>query len=232
MEIHGLQKLTLLDYPGHTACTVFTGRCNFLCPFCQNASLVLRPETLALVPQEDVFAFLEKRRGLLDGVAVTGGEPTLQPDLPEFLRRVKDLGFLTKLDTNGARPETLGRILAEGLADYVAMDVKSSPEGYGRCAGVSSEKLLDNVRESVRLLEDSGAEHEFRTTAVKGLHSVGDFEAIGRWLAGTERYFIQSYADSGDILSPGYEAFSREELEELLAAVRPWIPRALLRGTD
>ena len=232
MEIHGLQKLTLLDYPGHTACTVFTGRCNFRCPFCQNASLVLHPETLAMIPEEDVFAYLEKRKGLLDGVAVTGGEPTLQPDLADFLRRVKGMGYETKLDTNGAKPETLYRILASGLADYVAMDIKSSPAGYARCAGVSSEKLLEAVQESVRLLEGSGVPHEFRTTAVKGLHTPEDFAAIGRWLAGTEHYFIQSYADSGDILEPGFEAFSREELEELLAAVRPMIPGALLRGTD
>ena len=232
MEIHGLQKLTLLDYPGHTACTVFTGRCNFRCPFCQNASLVLRPETLAVIPEEDVFAFLEKRRGLLDGVAVTGGEPTLQPDLPGFLRRVKAMGFSTKLDTNGARPEVLRALLEEGLADYVAMDVKSSPAGYARCAGVSSETLLEAVKESAALLESSGVDHEFRTTAVKGLHSPEDFEAIGAWLAGTEKYFIQSYADSGDILEPGMEAFSREELEALLAAIRPYIPGALLRGAD
>ncbi len=231
MEIHGLQKLTLLDYPGHTACTVFTGRCNFRCPFCQNASLVLRPESLAAIPEADVFAFLEKRKGLLDGVAVTGGEPTLQPDLPDFLRRVRDMGFETKLDTNGAKPEVLRRILAEGLADYVAMDVKSSPAGYGRCAGVP-ETILAQVRESVSLLEQSGVPHEFRTTAVKGLHSPADFEAIGAWLAGTDRYFIQSYADSGDILEPGMEAFSSAELEELLAAVRPYIPHAALRGAD
>ena len=232
MEIHGLQKRTLLDFPGHTACTVFTGRCNFRCPFCQNASLVLHPETLALIPEEEVFAFLEKRRGLLDGVAVTGGEPTLQPDLPEVLRRLKDMGYETKLDTNGARPETMRRILASGLADYVAMDIKSSPAGYARCAGLSSDRLLEAVKESAALLEGSGVPHEFRTTAVKGLHTPEDFAAIGRWLAGTERYFIQSYADSGDILEPGFAAFSREELEDLLAAVRPMIPGALLRGAD
>ncbi len=231
MEIHGLQKLTLLDYPEHTACTVFTGCCNFRCPFCQNASLVLRPESLALIPEKDVFAFLEKRRGMLDGVAVTGGEPTLQPDLADFLRRVKDMGFKTKLDTNGARPEVLRQLLAEGLLDYAAMDVKSSPAGYARCAG-ASEAVLVPVRESAALLEASGVAHEFRTTAVKGLHTAEDFRAIGEWLAGTERYFIQSYADSGDILEPGMAAFSREELEELLAAVRPYIPGALLRGAD
>ncbi len=231
MEIHGLQKLTLLDFPGNTACTVFTGRCNFRCPFCQNASLVLQPETLAAVPQEDVFAFLEKRRGLLDGVAVTGGEPTLQPDLEDFLRRVKDLGYRTKLDTNGARPDVLRSLLAAGLLDYAAMDIKSSPEGYARCAGVS-ESVLGPVSESVELLEASGLPHEFRTTAVKPLHTPEDFEAIGRWLAGTERYFIQSFVDSGDVLGEGMSAFRREELEALLAAVRPWIPGAELRGVD
>ena len=231
MEIHGLQKLTLLDFPGHTACTVFTGRCNFRCPFCQNASLVLRPETLAVIPEEDVFAFLEKRRGLLDGVAVTGGEPTLQPDLAGFLRKVKDLGFKTKLDTNGARPDVLRGLLAEGLIDYAAMDIKSSPSGYARCAGVP-DKVLGPVRESAALLEGSGVSHEFRTTAVKGLHTPEDFRAIGEWLAGTENYFIQNYADSGDILEPGMAAFSKEELAELLAAIRPYIPGAALRGAD
>ena len=232
MEIHGLQKLTLLDFPGHTACTVFTGRCNFRCPFCQNASLVLHPESLALIPEEDVFAFLEKRKGLLDGVAVTGGEPTLQPDLADFLRRVKAMGFETKLDTNGARPDVLRSLLAEGLVDYAAMDIKSSPAGYARCAGIGSEKLLDAVKESVALLETGGVAHEFRTTAVKGLHTPEDFRAIGEWLAGTERYFIQSYSDSGDILEPGMAAFSKEELEELLAAIRPFIPSTRLRGVD
>ena len=231
MEIHGLQKLTLLDFPGHTACTVFTGRCNFRCPFCQNASLVLRPETLAVIPEKDVFAFLEKRRGLLDGVAVTGGEPTLQPDLAGFLRKVKDLGFKTKLDTNGARPDVLRGLLAEGLIDYAAMDIKSSPSGYARCAGVP-DKVLGPVRESAALLEGSGVSHEFRTTAVKGLHTPEDFRAIGEWLAGTENYFIQNYADSGDILEPGMAAFSKEELAELLAAIRPYIPGAALRGAD
>ncbi len=231
MRIHGLQKLTLLDFPGHTACTVFTGGCNFRCPFCQNASLVLRPETQPVVPEEEIFAFLRKRQGLLDGVAVTGGEPTLQPDLPEFLRKVRALGYAVKLDTNGALPRVLRSLLEEGLLDYAAMDVKSSPEGYGRCIGVEGD-MVERVRESAALLEASSIPHEFRTTAVKPLHVPADFASIGRWLQGTERYFIQSFADSGDILAPGMEAFSREELEGLLAAVKPYIPNAALRGVD
>ncbi len=231
MRIHGLQKLTLLDFPGHTACTVFTRRCNFRCPFCQNASLVLRPESQPVIPEEVFFAFLRKRQGLLDGVAVTGGEPTLQPDLPDFLRKVRALGYAVKLDTNGALPGVLRSLLEEGLLDYAAMDIKSSPEGYGRCTGVDGN-MVERVRESAALLEESGVPHEFRTTAVKPLHSPADFEAIGRWLRGTERYFIQSFEDSGDILGGGMEAFSREELEELLGAVRPFIPNAALRGVD
>lgn len=231
MEIHGLQKLTLLDFPGHTACTVFTGRCNFRCPFCQNASLVLCPQELPTIPEEEFFSFLKTRQGLLDGVAITGGEPTLQPDLPEFILAVRNLGFAVKLDTNGARPDMLSRLLAEGLVDYVAMDVKSSPEGYRACTGVSGN-ILEAVRASVELLEKSGVDHEFRTTAVKPLHTVADFEAIGRWLAGTKKYFIQSFQDSGDILAPGCSAFVKEELEALLAAVLPFIPGARLRGVD
>lgn len=230
MRIHGLQKLTLLDFPGHTACTVFTGACNFRCPFCHNASLVLHPDALPSMPEAELFAFLEKRKRLLDGVAVTGGEPTLQPDLPDFLRRIRELGYAVKLDTNGGRPEALKHILEEGLADYVAMDIKSSPEHYEAAAGVTG--ILDAVKESAELLRLSGIPHEFRTTAVRNLHTVDDFRSIGKWLAGEARYYIQSYADSGDILAPGMEAFSNAELHELLQAVKPYIPSAELRGVD
>lgn len=230
MRIHGLQKLTLLDFPGHTACTVFTGACNFRCPFCHNASLVLHPDEQPSMPESELFAFLEKRKKLLDGVAVTGGEPTLQPDLPDLLRRIREMGYAVKLDTNGGRPEVLKRILDAGLADYVAMDIKSSPENYEKTAGVSG--ILDAVEESVELLRHSGVPHEFRTTAVKNLHTAEDFRSIGKWLSGDEHYFIQSYADSGDILAPGMEAFSNAELHELLHAVKPFLPSAALRGVD
>ena len=231
MEIHGLQKLTLLDFPGHTACTVFTAWCNWRCPFCHNASLVLRPREQTVIPEEEFFSFLAKRRGLLDGVAVTGGEPTLQKDLPAFLRRVKEAGFAVKLDTNGTHPDMLGSILSEGLADYVAMDIKAGRPNYSAVTG-TLRPGLDAVERSVELLKRSGAEHEFRTTVVRQLHSDEDFRDIGDWLSGEERYFLQAFKDSGDIISEGYSACSREEMEHFLAIVRQTVPGAALRGVD
>ena len=231
MEIHGLQKLTLLDYPGHTACTVFTARCNWRCPFCHNASLVLRPGEQPVIAEDEFFAFLKKRRGLLDGVAVTGGEPTLQKDLPDFLRRVRAEGFKTKLDTNGTHPAMLRAILDEGLADYVAMDIKAGRDNYSAVTG-TLRPGLDAVSESVELLRRSGTEHEFRTTVVRELHSDADFRDIARWLAGEERYFLQAFKDSGDILGEGYSACARGEMEHFLSIVSETIPRAAIRGMD
>ena len=231
MVIHGLQKLTLLDYPGHTACTVFTGRCNWRCPFCHNASLVLRPEEQPVIDQEEFFAFLKKRRGLLDGVAVTGGEPTLNRDLPDFLRRVKEQGFETKLDTNGTNPAMLREILSAGLADYVAMDIKAGRDNYPAVTGTVRPGLAA-VEESVELLKACGVEHEFRTTVVRELHSEADFADIGRWLRGEERYFLQAFKDSGDLVSGSCSPCTREEMERFLSVVRESIPGAELRGMD
>ena len=231
MVIHGLQKLTLLDYPGHTACTVFTARCNWRCPFCHNASLVLRPEEQPVIQPEEFFAFLNKRRGLLDGVAVTGGEPTLNRDLPDFLRRVKELGFETKLDTNGTNPAMLREILSAGLADYVAMDIKAGRTNYPAVTG-TVRPGLEAVEESVELLKTSGAAHEFRTTVVRELHSDADFIDIADWLRGEERYFLQAFKDSGDLVSGSCSACSREEMERFLSLVREGVPGAELRGVD
>ena len=231
MVISGLQKLTLLDYPGHTACTVFTGRCNWRCPFCHNASLVLRPEEQPVIDQEEFFAFLKKRRGLLDGVAVTGGEPTLNRDLPDFLRRVKEQGFETKLDTNGTNPTMLWEILSAGLADYVAMDIKAGRDNYPAVTGTVRPGLAA-VEESVELLKACGVEHEFRTTVVRELHSEADFADIGRWLRGEERYFLQAFKDSGDLVSGSCSPCTREEMERFLSVVRESIPGAELRGMD
>ncbi len=231
MHISGLQKLTLLDFPGHTACTVFTGGCNYRCPFCHNAELVLRPEEQPEIPEADFFALLEKRRGLLDGVAVTGGEPTLQPDLPEFLRRIRELGYAVKLDTNGTRPDLLKRLVREGLVQYVAMDIKNSPARYAETAG-AADPQLDRIRESAAFLMAGTVPYEFRTTVVQELHRPEDLAEIGRWLRGAERYFIQCFTDSGDLIREGFHPCSREELDCLLAAVKPFIPAAELRGID
>ena len=227
MNIQGYQKLTLLDFPGKTACTVFTGGCNLRCPFCHNAGLVRTPMAEKNVCA-DVLEYLRRRQGILDGVCVTGGEPLLQPDLADFLRNVRDLGYAIKLDTNGSLPERLERLLALGLVDYVAMDVKSSPDGYA--AAVGAEVDVAAYDRSIRVLQHCGIPDEVRTTAVKGIHTPADFAAIGRWIAGAPAYFIQKFVDSGRLLGEGYTAFSPEEMEHLLAVAREHIPTAQLRG--
>ena len=229
MKIKGLQKLTLLDFPEKLVCTVFLGGCNFRCPFCHNASLV-RPESEGEdISGEEFFSFLESRRGRLEGVCVSGGEPTLHRELPEFLKKIKALGFAVKLDTNGYRPEVLRELLSEGLVDYVAMDIKSSPEGYGRCVGIEDLDLKP-IYESAAQLMEGKVDFEFRTTVVKELHTKEDIVSIGRWLAGEESFFLQSFKDSGDILCEGMSAYSDGEMRELEEALREYIPRAVWRG--
>ena len=227
MNIQGYQKLTLLDFPGKTACTVFTGGCNLRCPFCHNAGLVRNPlaENNAT---DEVLEYLQKRRGILDGVCVTGGEPLLQPDLADFLRDVRQLGYAVKLDTNGSLPDKLADLLSQGLVDYVAMDIKSSPTGYALATGADIDPAV--FARSVQILKESGIPHEFRTTAVGGIHTPADFAAIGEWLQGAARYFIQRFVDSGNLLGQGYTPFSDEEMTELLAQVKPYIPQAEIRG--
>ena len=231
MRLGGLQKMTLLDFPGRVACTVFTVGCNFRCPFCHNSSLVVLPE-LPELSQDVFFAFLRKRQGLLDGVAITGGEPLLHPDMPEFLEKIRDLGYAVKLDTNGAFPDRLRTVLDAGLADYVAMDVKNRKEKYEQTAGVSG--ILSRVEESAALLMGGSTPFEFRTTLVDELHEPEDFAAIGRWIAGTERYFIQGFVDSGDILagSGAYHPAGPEKAKACLEAIRPFVPAAQLRGVE
>ena len=231
MKLGGLQKMTLLDFPGRVACTVFTVGCNFRCPFCHNSSLVLSPAVPEL-SQDDFFAFLEKRQGLLDGVAITGGEPLLQPDMPLFLEKIRTLGYAVKLDTNGAFPDRLRTVLEAGLVDYVAMDVKNSREKYEQTTGVAG--ILPQVEQSVALLRAGKTPFEFRTTLVDELHEPADFTAIGQWIAGTERYFIQGFVDSGDILGGGdcFHAASPEKAAACLEAVRPFVPNVKLRGVS
>lgn len=229
MRLGGLQKMTLLDFPGRVACTVFTQGCNFRCPFCHNTPLVTGTEDPDY-PSELFFSFLEKRRGLLDGVAITGGEPLLHADIADFIRRIRSYGHAVKLDTNGAFPERLKELLDEGLVDYVAMDIKNAPEKYEQTAGVSG--ILPKVRQSVALLMENRVPYEFRTTTVDELHTPEDFTEIGKWLQGTKHYFIQSFVDSGNILADGMHTASAEKTKHCLQAVRQYIPEAELRGTE
>ena len=228
MKICGLQKLTLLDYPDKTACTVFTDSCNFRCPFCHNASLVFG-RVDEKVSEAEFFDFLSMRRGVLSGVAITGGEPTLHSDLGDFIREIHEMGFSVKLDTNGYLPGVLEKILDTGNVDFVAMDVKSSPDCYAAAVGMDDVKI-ENIEKSIDIIKNSGIDFEFRTTAVKGLHSPKDFLEIGRWIGNVPRYFIQKFVDSGDLIGKGYSSFSDGEMMTLLAMARVGSPCAALRG--
>jgi pyruvate formate lyase activating enzyme len=227
--INGLQKLTLLDYPGKTACTVFLSGCNFRCPYCHNAGLVVRPQEQPVLGEADFFAFLKKRRNVLEGVCITGGEPTLRADLEEFAGKIKRLGYSVKLDTNGTRPEVLSRMIERGLIDYAAMDIKSSKSGYSRCAGVPCADLRA-VQRSIDILSGNKVPYEYRTTVVRELHSADDMVRIGRWLKGAPRYFLQKYKDSGDTIQPGLSACEDGVMSDYLAIIREYIPDAQIRG--
>lgn len=226
MNVQGYQKMTLLDYPGRVAATVFCGGCDLRCPFCHNASLVKTPH-LSPNREEEALSYLKKRKGLLDGVCITGGEPLLQSDLKEFLAKLKEIGYAVKLDTNGSQPEKLREILASGLVDKVAMDVKSAPRGYAAATGVEKDPAL--FLESIEVIKSSTVEREFRTTLVKGIH---DLSLIGEAaaLVGNEPYFLQSFKDSGDVLGGEFSSFSPEELQEFLRAAKRSAPLAQLRG--
>ena len=233
MRISGLQKLTLLDYPGHVACTVFTGGCNFRCPFCHNAQLVL-PERLQGDEngEETVLAFLKKRQGILDGVAVTGGEPLLHKDIDGFLRKVKGLGYAVKLDTNGSFPERLMALVEEGLVDRVAVDIKNSPALYAKTVGVPGFDLAP-VERSKNFLLSGKVEYECRTTVVKGLHTRESLLEAARWIEGAKEYYLQQFKDSGDVIAiEGLSAFSAEEMHALADAVRPIVPSVQVRGVE
>lgn len=229
MNISGIQKLTLLDFPGKLACTVFTSGCNFRCPFCHNASLVL-PGMSEHIDESEVFSFLKKREGILEGVCITGGEPCLQSDLESFIEKVKALGFSVKLDTNGSFPEKLSALLEKGLLDYVAMDIKTSPERYAEVTGVTNESFFENVKKSVELLKECGIPHEFRTTTAKELQNAEDFLKIGQWLKGEKRYFLQQYESSGELVGKEMTPYEKEELEEFKKLMENFVEDVEIRG--
>ena len=227
MKICGMQKLTALDYPGRIACTVFTPGCDFRCPFCHNAALVT--EAPAEMDAEELFTYLAKRRGVLDGVAVTGGEPLLQPDLVDFLRRVKDMGYAVKLDTNGSLPQRLAEVIKAGVVDYIAMDIKNAPAKYAETCGMEQVDM-DAITRSIELIMASGIDYEFRTTAVAELHSDSDFEAMGQMIRGAKRWFIQNFVDSGGLIGSGMSAASRESMERWREIGRAFVENVEIRG--
>lgn len=231
MQIHGLNKTTLLDYPEHVAATIFTGGCNFRCPFCHNSDLVINPMSQPLIPEEEILEFLRKRKNILSGVCITGGEPTLQADLPDLIRRVKGMGYLVKLDTNGYRPEVLKNLIKENLLDYIAMDIKSGPTGYALASGMPDIDF-EKINESIDFIMHCGVQYEFRTTVVRGIHEKSDFEEIALLIQGCRAYFLQNYKDNEKVLMPGFESFSKEELEDFADILRPYIKRVELRGIE
>ena len=234
MRLGGLQKLTLLDFPEHVACTVFTLGCNFRCPYCHNSSLVIpgREHVEGEITEEEFFKFLRKRKGLLDGVAITGGEPLIHPDIKDFIRKIREEGYLVKLDTNGSFPERLKEILDEGLVDFVAMDIKSSMEGYGVVCGLSNPPAA-KLMESISILRNSGIKHEFRTTVIEEVHDEEIMKKIGELIEGADRYFLQQFEDSGELIEEGrYTSPSMEKMEKLLAIVRDKVPNAQIRGIE
>lgn len=231
MKIYGYQKTTLLDYPGHVAATIFTAGCNFKCPFCHNADLLLSPDSSTLVLEEEIFAFLKKRRNILSGICITGGEPSLQPDLSDFILKVRDLGYKIKLDTNGYRPEILFHLLQNDLLDYIAMDIKSGYSHYKTIAGIP-DLNMDLIKESISIIESSKTDYEFRTTVVKELHSEQDFHEISEMLSANSPYYIQSFQDSGNILTPGLSSCDTDTLKHYLSIVSAKLSHAALRGIE
>lgn len=234
MLILGLDKTTLLDYPGHVAAVLFTGGCNFRCPYCHNRDIVLKSKSLVPLTKDEILAFLNKRRNVLTGVCITGGEPTLHADLPELVTQIRDLGYLIKLDTNGTNPQMLDSLIHTGLIDYCAMDIKNAPEKYGSTAGIQTEHFdtdLALVKDSVRILmRQKQIPYEFRTTVVKELHDETDILAISQWIAGAEAYFLQSYTDSQGVFRRGFHAHSPETLQAYAALCRQFVHNTAIRG--
>lgn len=228
MDIQGLQSMTLLDWPGKVACTVFLGGCQLRCPYCHNAQLLDGPFPSAMT-QRELLGFLEKRRGLLDGVCLTGGEPLLRPDLDGLLEGIKALGYPVKLDTNGAHPQRLAALWQRGLVDYVAMDVKNSPSRYPQTTGVPGLDLAP-IRASLDWLLEGRVDYELRTTAVRQFHDGEAFRELGAWIRGARRYYIQNFTPRDTVLCPGLSGFDREELEGFARLVAPFVEQVELRG--
>ena len=229
MIFNGFQKLTLLDYPGHVACTLFTAGCNFRCPFCHNASLVTHVSDSEHYDEEYILDYLKKRKGIIDGVCITGGEPLLNDGLVDFIKKTKDLGYLVKLDTNGYRPDRLINLVNNGLIDYVAMDIKNSKEKYPLSSGVP-DLDISIIEKTVDFLLENHVDYEFRTTVVKELHSLQDIESAAQWISGAKRYFLQNFIDSGDLISDSMSAVETQTIKMMQEAASKYVKNVEIRG--
>ena len=229
--IHGFNKTTLLDYPGHLAATIFFGGCNFRCPFCHNATLVLSPNSQPIIPEDVIFETLNNRLGILEGVCITGGEPTLYPNLIPFIEKIKALGLLVKLDTNGTNPDLLHELISKKQIDYVAMDIKNSKDKYAVTIGLPTAPIKE-ISESISILLESDIDYEFRTTVVKEFHSLDDFLAIGKWIQGAKSYYLQAYKDSDDVISSGLHSYSKDELKHFAKELQAYVNKVSIRGIE
>ena len=229
MKFHGFQKMTMLDYPGRVACTLFTAGCNFRCPFCHNAPLVTQVTENDIHTEEEILAYLNKRRGIIDGVCITGGEPLLQPELPSFIQKVKALGLKVKLDTNGYNPTALRALIDANLLDYVAMDIKNCSARYGETVGVSNFDITP-ILDSISLLREGRVSYEFRTTVVPEFHTAKDLEELAKMIEGDSPYFLQQFVDSGCVIESNLHAYAPGAMRELLEIVKKYVTNAQLRG--
>lgn len=231
MQIHGFNKTTLLDYPGHLASTIFLGGCNFRCPFCHNKGLVLCPSKEPVIPATLVLEHLVKRKNVIEGVCITGGEPTLSQDLPSFIKQLKDIGLLVKLDTNGYRPDVLKSLIQEGMVDYIAMDIKSSPQNYAKLTGLEAIDM-NKINESVNIIMSANIPYEFRTTLVKELHTMEDIDSIGKWVKDCRNFYLQNYRENEHVINPIYTGFCKEELLAFQKHLSRYVKQVQIRGID
>lgn len=229
MNIQGLQKLTLLDFPGKMACTLFTAGCDLRCPFCHNSRLVIDPPKETAYSEEEIFSFLKKRLGILEGVAITGGEPLMQRDIFNFIEEVRKLGYAVKLDTNGTFPDKLKDIVDAGLVDYVAMDVKASKDRYPMAVGIGGYDI-SKVDESISFLLEGKVDYEFRTTVVNEFHDCESMERLAQWIKGARRHYIQGFKDSGELIGFGLSAVSKEKMQDFKEIVGKYVQFCDLRG--
>lgn len=229
MKIYGLQKMTLLDFPGKVACTIFTGGCNFRCPFCHNAMLVTELDKDNFYTEEEIFDFLKKRVGILDGVCITGGEPLMQKDIADFIIKVREMGYSVKLDTNGSYPEKLAELIENKLVDYVAMDIKNTPEKYAETIGVKSFNFTP-IAKSITLIMNSGVQYEFRTTVVSEFHTIDDIEKIAEYIRDAQGFYLQNFVDSGNLIGKDLNPVLKADLEKMRQKATQYVVNTNTRG--